>query len=628
MARCPLYLPLPAFWHISFRLTHLRRQTACVALLVTCLLILCIYVYETSSYGPSSRGDRDYENYVQKYVHVEATNTEDPNLYYGVVVDAGSSGTRVFVYFWPSHTGKNNELLQIHQMRDPNRQPVVKKIKPGLAELASTPSEASIYMKPLLNFAVNHIPESKIPETPLYILATAGMRMLPESQSQAILDDLKKDIPLEYGFLFPEKNVEVISGKQEGVYAWIGINYVLGRFDHSNNDEPVVEVELPGAETSPQTVSRKRTVGVLDMGGGSAQIAYEVPQSVSFNLASPQEVAAKELMAEFNLGCDQHESDHVYRVYVTTFLGYGGNAARSRYEGLLINSTLSNKDESKSTIGLSPSSPFLDPCLPSSMTDQIVRGGKTYHFKGTGDYVACKEVMVPVLGSNKQCQKEPCSLGGVYQANINFDNSEFYGFSEYWYCMEDVLRMGGVYEYNQFENAAKKFCATRWTLLQEHHEKGLYSKADEHRLKYQCFKSAWITTVLHKGFKFPKDYHYLRSASLIHDKEVQWTLGAILYRTRFLPLREIQQGAFQKSYKPPWIRVAAPWLSNQYVLVVCFLVVIAFIFMYSRWLGRMRSTSTPGLTRVPTMAYFMTEEGQVQDGVYDGVYEMDGINMG
>lgn len=89
------------------------------------------------------------------------------------------------------------------------------------------------------------------------------------------------------------------------------------------------------------------------------------------------------------------------------------------------------------------------------MMDQIVRGDKTYHFKGTGDYVACKDVMVPVLGSNKPCQKEPCSLGGVYQANINFDNSEFYGFSEYWYCMEDVLRMGGVYEYNQFENAAK-----------------------------------------------------------------------------------------------------------------------------------------------------------------------------
>ncbi|XP_072177505.1 ectonucleoside triphosphate diphosphohydrolase 4-like [Diadema setosum] len=624
MVRCPCFLPLPAVWHISFRLTHCRRQTACLALVMCLLLIISITLIETGAYSRSDRQPANYERYVKKYEHVEATDTDNPNLYYGVVIDAGSSGTRVFVYFWPKHTGKNNELLQIHQMRDSGRNPVVKKIKPGLAELASNPQEASIYMKPLLDFAVGHIPESKIPETPLYILATAGMRMLPESQSQAILEDLRKDIPRNYNFLFSEKNVEVISGKQEGVYAWIGINYVLGRFDHSNEDEPVVEVQLPGAEASPMTVSRKRTVGVLDMGGGSAQIAYEVPQTVSFNLASPKEAAAKDLIAEFNLGCDQHESDHVYRVYVTTFLGYGGNAARVRYESILINSTLATLEKSQTSVGLSPSSPFLDPCLPLSLTDTIVRYGRTFHFKGTGDYMACREAMTPVLGSGATpCQKEPCSLGGVYQPDINFDNSEFYGFSEYWYCMEDVLRMGGVYEYHKFETAAKNYCATKWSLLQEHHKKGLYSKADEHRLKYQCFKSAWITTVLHQGFKFPNDYHYLRSASLIHDKEVQWTLGAILYRTRFLPLREIQQGAFQKSYRPPWMRAAAPWLSNQYLLVVCFLVVIAFIFVYSRWLGRMQSPRATGLKRVPTMAYFMTEEDQVQDGVY----EMSGVNL-
>ena len=50
----------------------------------------------------------------------------------------------------------------------------------GLAELAERPDEANSYMRPLLDYAVAHIPESKIPETPLYILATAGMRMLPE----------------------------------------------------------------------------------------------------------------------------------------------------------------------------------------------------------------------------------------------------------------------------------------------------------------------------------------------------------------------------------------------------------------------------------------------------------------
>ena len=50
---------------------------------------------------------------------------------------------------------------------------------------------------------------------------------------------------------------------------------------------------------------------------------------------------AKGLMAEFNLGCDVHDYDHVYRVYVTTFLGYGANAARSRYEKMLTNMTMS-----------------------------------------------------------------------------------------------------------------------------------------------------------------------------------------------------------------------------------------------------------------------------------------------
>lgn len=49
---------------------------------------------------------------------------------------------------------------------------------------------------------------------------------------------------------------------------------------------------------------------------------------------------AKNLLAEFNLGCDAHRTEHVYRVYVSTFLGYGGNAARQRYEENLVSKTL------------------------------------------------------------------------------------------------------------------------------------------------------------------------------------------------------------------------------------------------------------------------------------------------
>lgn len=62
---------------------------------------------------------------------MEATDVTDPALNYGVVVDCGSSGSRVFVYYWPPHNGNPHTLLDIRQMRDGDRSPVVKKIKPG-----------------------------------------------------------------------------------------------------------------------------------------------------------------------------------------------------------------------------------------------------------------------------------------------------------------------------------------------------------------------------------------------------------------------------------------------------------------------------------------------------------------
>uniref|UniRef100_A0A673H5W4 nucleoside-triphosphate phosphatase n=1 Tax=Sinocyclocheilus rhinocerous TaxID=307959 RepID=A0A673H5W4_9TELE len=518
---------------------------------------------------------------------MEATDTNNPNLNYGLVVDCGSSGSRVFVYTWPRHNGNPHELLDIKQMRDKHRKPVVMKIKPGISEYASTPDKASDYISPLLSFAAQHIPKNKHQETPLYILCTAGMRVLPESQQEALLEDLRTDIPVNFNFLFSDSHVEVISGKQEGVYAWIGINFVLGRFNHVEDEhEAVVEVQVPGSDQQ-ETLVRKRTAGVLDMGGVSTQIAYEVPKTVSF--ASPQqEEIAKNLLAEFNLGCDAHRTEHVYRVYVSTFLGFGGNAARQRYEENLISTTQIQNKLLGQHQGEIADSPILDPCLPADLQDEVGPQEQRVHLRGTGDFDRCRLLLQPFLNRTNDTST---SLNGVYQPPINFTNSQFYGFSEFYYCTEDVLRMGGDYNSTKYSNAAKSYCATQWKTLKERFDRGLYaSHADQHRLKYQCFKSAWMYEVLHSGFVFPAAYENLRTALLVYDKEVQWTLGAILYRTRFLPLRDIPQESLKGSHSH-WHR-SFSFMNNHYLFLACFLVVVLSILLYLLRLRRIHKRST------------------------------------
>ena len=56
----------------------------------------------------------------------------DSHYHYGIVIDCGSSGSRVFIYYWPPHNGNPDELLQIKQMKDSRGNPVRMKIKPGM----------------------------------------------------------------------------------------------------------------------------------------------------------------------------------------------------------------------------------------------------------------------------------------------------------------------------------------------------------------------------------------------------------------------------------------------------------------------------------------------------------------
>uniref|UniRef100_A0AAQ4P3A9 nucleoside-triphosphate phosphatase n=1 Tax=Gasterosteus aculeatus aculeatus TaxID=481459 RepID=A0AAQ4P3A9_GASAC len=526
---------LPASWYCSVSLLSVGcapRQRLLLLLLVASALLL-LGTYQRRLWGPAPP-----RRYLSIAESMEVTDVSDAALNYGVVVDCGSSGSRVFVYYWPPHNGNPHTLRDIRQMRDRDRKPVVKKIKPGEEAEPATTSTLS------LHFAAAHVPRSKHKETPLYILCTAGMRLLPESQQTDILQDLVTDVPLQFNFLFSSSHAEVISGKQEGVYAWIGINFVLGRFDHA--DEGEREVEVTTGAQNQQPMSRRRTVGIMDMGGASLQIAYEVPS----------EEAGKSVLAEFNLGCDVEHTQHVYRVYVATFLGFGGNMARQRYEDRLLNGTVAKNRFLASQTGLSEEQPYLDPCLPVSAADTVVRDNRTVYLRGRGDWARCQEAVRPFLGLHNGTM----SPGGVYQAPINFSNSEFYGFSEFFYCTEDVLRMGGPYDSHKYSRAATDYCLTRWSVLQQRLDNKLFSQqADVSRLKSVLLSLGGVLSFL------------------VHDKGGPVTLRAILFKTRFLPLRDLRQEVLRQNH-PSWLR--SSFVYNHHLFSLCILVVLLAILLY------------------------------------------------
>ncbi|CAB4068384.1 ENTPD4 [Lepeophtheirus salmonis] len=429
----------------------------------------------------------------------------DKNSNYAVVIDAGSSGSRVYLYVWPSHSGNPHELLKISPLRNFENQPYVKKITPGLSSLSETPERSYIYIKPLLDFAQEHIPSSKHKETPLFILATAGMRLLGRDKQLNIMKHLGITVNENSNFIFPENNLEIITGKQEGIYQWLAINYVLGKFTNHytayENGRPLLH-------------KRPTTVGVMDMGGASMQIALEVADSVK---NYPHVV-------EINLG--------------------GSSWFHKNFNNSTGNSTIK---------GIDSTSKLENPCYPNGL-----------------EYESSLKIDIDKLTNELEigikCDTV-CPDDGIQLPSFKFERTKFYGMSEFWYSMNDVFQMGGHYNYNKFADASKAFCNESWKKTLEVHSS---EHLEDMRMETQCFKSAWICAVLHEGYKFPKSYTKLTSSpSTINGEVVHWTLGAILYRTRYFPLRAIEMQMKNKSRRyshHPTLSI----LSSQYMVLLCF----------------------------------------------------------
>ncbi|EPB73581.1 GDA1/CD39 family protein [Ancylostoma ceylanicum] len=380
---------------------------------------------------------------------------------YGVIMDAGSTGTRLFLYTWTSHSDK--ELINITPALDHLNNPVVKKVYPGLSSFQDHPHKAAEYVKPLLDYASQFIPHEKLPYTPVFLLATAGMRLVPQKQQNAILNDLHTKLPQMTPMQIMKEHIRVIEGKWEGIYSWIAVNYILDKFRASNSS----------------ISSRPDTVGMIDMGGASMQIAFEM---------EPKDEFRSENVENVNLGCRDDDDRYKYKLFVTTFLGYGVNEGLRKYEQELSDRLLHTKE-----------SYVRDECMPVNLQ------------KGIGDWDGCVKQLAellhkPSIHPKYLCQPK-CFFGTVAAPLVSLSKMKIYGFSEYWYSLDEVLSLGGQYNHTLIAEKSKQYCSQRWSQIQASARRKLYPKSNEDRLKSQCFKSAWITAILHDGFEVDREHN-------------------------------------------------------------------------------------------------------------------------
>jgi len=101
-----------------------------------------------------------------------------------------------------------------------------------------------------------------------------------------------------------------------------------------------------------------------------------------------------------------------------------------------------------------------DVCLPLGRSETVSRGNLSAILYGVGNLELCRKKVVPLLNMSvcKNGNSTPstnCGTSGFQRPSVSFITRKFYGFSEFYYTMEDVLRMGGKYNSVRFQLAAQ-----------------------------------------------------------------------------------------------------------------------------------------------------------------------------
>lgn len=252
---------------------------------------------------------------------------------YAIMVDCGSSGTRVHLYYW-------DKTKDVPNIRSPDPQSQSNfNIDVKLSSASTDDSIISIIGNSIISRCTPLIPFKKISSTDVFIYATAGLRLLPEETQNLIMKKMYRYLREHSQFRVRQNMVRVISGAEEGVFGWLSVNYLLNKFEDNSSMS-------------------------IDMGGASTEIAFELKDDNSPENSYNILVGRKEL-----------------KVFSYSYLYYGTDSAHNS-----VNSYFISKNKIKEEL-------IPNPCYFKGYTTDFYN----HKFIGTGNFSECLDAIQKVL---------------------------------------------------------------------------------------------------------------------------------------------------------------------------------------------------------------------------------------
>ncbi|KAH7854370.1 hypothetical protein Vadar_013021 [Vaccinium darrowii] len=452
-----------------------------------------------------------------------------PKFY--VVLDCGSTGTRVYVY-QANINDKNDGSLPIllrslpesiqNTSSQTGRAYNRMETEPGFDKLVHNISGLKTAIQPLIQWAEKQIPDHAHKTTSLFLYATAGVRRLPSSDSQWLLNNAWS-ILQNSPFLCRREWVKIISGMEEAYYGWIALNYHTG---------------VLGA------IPKKATFGALDLGGSSLQVTFE-----------SNELVHNETGLQLSIG----PVNHYLSAY--SLSGYGLNDAFDKSVVYL----LKKHPEIDSANLASGKVEIKHPCLQSGYKEQyfcsecasiyqegsppsvgknLDKGGKPrtpIQLVGAPKWDECRELAKVAVNlsewsdksSGIDCKLQPCALGD----NLPRPYGQFYAMSGFFVvyrffnlnseaALDDVLEKG------------QEFCEKSWDIAKK-------SVPPQPFIEQYCFRAPYVVFLLRAGL------HITDSQVIIGSGSITWTLAvALLESGNAFANREVIHKILQMKINP------------------------------------------------------------------------------